>query len=113
VRLKLHEHLDERINVMARVGQQQFMSWSPGKKAVVLLDLCREGHSECLTDHMWSTDTTLLSLAESTVLIFSGVVKAYQKGYFRYAKKMDYTLVNIQVVQIIHSTEYVISNFSQ
>jgi hypothetical protein len=78
---------------MARVGQQQFMSRAPGKKAVVLLDLCREGHSECLTDHMWSADTTLLSLAESTVLLFSAVVKAYiQKANFD-LPKVNYTQV--------------------
>jgi N-acetylneuraminic acid mutarotase len=41
-------------------------------------------------------DTTLLSLAESTVVFFSGVVKTYRQGYFRRKKKIDYNIVNIK-----------------
>jgi hypothetical protein len=79
VRVKLQKFVNRRINVLATIGKQKYMSWAPENKAVVLLDLCREGHSECITDHLWPVNTTLLSLAESTVIFFSGVVKTYKK----------------------------------
>ncbi len=97
---------------MAKLGPQQRMSWAPENKALVLLDLCCEGHSECITDQVWSIDTTLISLAESAVVFFSGVVKKYRKGYFRYAKKMDYNIIHIRHVEIIHAIKYANYNFN-
>jgi hypothetical protein len=80
-------------------------------------------------------------LAESTTVFFSGVVKQHKKGYFGYGRKKGYKLVHIQddemfgyyitilfqislqmkgldsfptnLVQIIHSLEYVTLNFAQ
>jgi hypothetical protein len=113
VRVKLQKFVTKRITVLAKIGKQKRMSWVPKNKAVVLIDLCSEWHTECIIDYLWSVNTTLLSLAESTVIFFSSVVKTYEKGYFRYIKKIDYNSVDIKNVQIIHSAEYVPLNICQ
>lgn len=47
-RTKLQKLNSQCITVLTKIGKHKYMSWAPTKEAVVLPDLCHEGHEECL-----------------------------------------------------------------